>query len=133
MEIQELEKLNFVVDPFTATTDDVAHISCTAEEELIDIQNNIVAKRFYDKEGFLKFWLEKCPTLAPILTNIAISDCILPFATTYLAETAFSAVTVIKTKARNRLVIHNDLRMALTNIPPNIEELVKFSQGQGSH
>ena len=133
MEIQEVEKLNFVVDPFTATTDDVAHISCTADEELIDIQNNIVAKRFYDKEGFLKFWLEKGPTLAPILTTIAISDCILPFATTYLAETAFSAVTVIKTKARNRLVIHNDLRMALTNIPPNIEELVKFSQGQGSH
>ena len=44
MEIQEVEKLNFVVDPFTGTTDDVAHISCTAEEELNDIQNNLVAK-----------------------------------------------------------------------------------------
>ena len=108
------------IDPFTATTEDVSHISNTAEEELIDIQGNIAAKRFYEKEGFINSWLEKGNTLAPILTTIAINDCILPFTTTYLAETAFSAVTVIKTKARNRLVIHNDLRMALTSILPNI-------------
>ena len=112
MEILEADKLNFVIDPFTATTEDVSHISNTAEEELIDIQSNIAAKRFCEKEGFINFWLEEGNTLAPILTTIAINDCILPFATTYLAETAFSAVTVIKTKARNRLVIHNDLRMA---------------------
>ena len=46
MEIQEADKLNFVIDPFTAaTTEDVSHISSTAEEELIDIRNNFVAKR----------------------------------------------------------------------------------------
>ena len=78
-------------------------------------------KRFREKEGFIKFWIEKGHTLAPILNTIAINNCILPFATTYLAETGISAVTVIKTKARNRLVIHNDLRMARTNIDPNIE------------
>ena len=39
------------------------------------------------------------------------------------------AVTDIKTKARNSHVIHNDFIMALTNILPKIEELMRLSQG----
>ena len=100
---------------------------------MIDIRNNIGAKRFWEKEKFIDFWLKRGYTLAPILNAIAISDCILPFATTHLAETAFNTVTMINTKDHNRFVIHNDIKMALTNIPPNIEELVRLSQEQGSH
>ena len=105
-ELKTMCQLNFVVDPFSATTDDVAHIGNTAEEELIDLQTNTVAQRFFEKNGHVKFWLKQGTKLAPTLTNVAIIDAILPFATTYLAENAFSVVTQLKTKTRNRLQLH---------------------------
>ena len=50
---------------------------------------------------------------------------LLPFSTTYLCEQEFSALTVAKTKARNRLSPGNDLRVALSKIEPCIEEIMK--------
>jgi len=50
---------------------------------------------------------------------------LLPFATTYLCEQGFWALTVIKTKARNRLDPGNDVRIALSKIEPCIEDIMK--------
>ena len=110
-------QLNFVVDPFSATTDDVAHIGNTAEEELIDLQTNTVAQRFFEKNGHVKFWLKQETKLAPTLTNVTITDAILLFATTYLAENAFSVVT----------------QLAVTSLEPNIKCSCEQPQAQGSH
>lgn len=56
------------------------------------------------------------------------------FSTTYLCEQGFSALLVIKNKARNRLKVSDDLRLALSNnISPRITELVKKMQAQKSH
>ena len=96
-------------------------------------QHTVVAESFFKRHGYVKFWIEKGQTNAPTLCKVALNDAILPFATTYLAEYGFSAVTHIKSKARNRLVIHNDLRLALTELIPNIESLCKAVQAQGSH
>lgn len=71
--------------------------------------------------------------IAPNLTKIALEKAIIPFATTYLAESTFSAVVHIKTKFRNKLTIHNDLRMAVTKVKPNVQKLVSDVQAQGSH
>ena len=48
-DIQNVTKLNFVVNPFTATADDVAEIGNKAQEELIDIQVSMTAKRHLEK------------------------------------------------------------------------------------
>jgi len=53
--------------------------------------------------------------MAPRLTKVAFDKVILPFATSYQAEATFSAV-VIKTKHRNRLSLHNDLRLSVTTL-----------------
>ena len=58
------------------------------------------------------------------LTNEAMTF-LLPFSTTYLCEQGFSALTLVKTKARNRLSPGSDLRVALSKIDPWIEEIVK--------
>ena len=40
----------------------------------------------------------------------------------------------ILTKSRNRLkIINRDLRLYLTNIEPDIEEMLTYHQPQGSH
>ena len=108
-EIQYTSKLNFVVNPFTVTTDDVAELGNLAQEEFIDIQVNTPAKRHIEKFGYVNFWITQGRELTPTLFTIAIIDAILPFPTTYLSENAFSAVTIIKTKSRNlRIALNYD-------------------------
>ena len=58
---------------------------------------------------------------------------LIPFASTYLCETAFSAMTAIKTKGRNRLSVEGDLRVALSKIQPRIDLLCSRMQAHPSH
>ena len=55
------------------------------------------------------------------------------FPTTYLCKAAMSALVNIKTKYRNRLRNANDMRIALSNINPRIDELVSKRKKQKSH
>ena len=69
-----------------------------------------------------------------LLSNKAV-NILLPFATTeaYLCETAFSALTNMKTKYRSRLVVESDMRVCLSNITPRIYSLCKAKQAHPSH
>ena len=58
---------------------------------------------------------------------------LIPFLTTYLIEAAVSALVNIKTTYRNRLTVANDMRIALSNINPRIDELVLKRQEQKSY
>ncbi|XP_071058434.1 zinc finger BED domain-containing protein 5-like [Pseudochaenichthys georgianus] len=108
----------WVLDPFIAKIEDVEYLDC--EDELTDIQADSLSKKYFQEKGFKKFWIVKGPSLAPKLTLHATTRIILPFSTTYLSETAFSALVAIKTKARNTLDVHNDFRLAVTHITPDI-------------
>jgi len=55
------------------------------------------------------------------------------FSKTYLCETEFSAVTVLKTKERNRLQLPVCLRLAVTSIHPRINTLMDRKQQQNFH
>uniref|UniRef100_A0A3B4YYJ5 SCAN domain-containing protein 3-like n=1 Tax=Seriola lalandi dorsalis TaxID=1841481 RepID=A0A3B4YYJ5_SERLL len=108
-----VSKESWVLDPFVANIEDVEYLDC--------------------EHGFKKFWIVKGSIIAPRLTLHATTRIILTFSTTCLSETAFSALVAIKTKARNRLDVHNDFRMAVTRITPDIAGLVAHMQDQGSH
>jgi len=68
----------------------------------------------------------------PNLHEIAIRF-LLCFSTTYICEIAFSAMTVLKTKQRNRLQLSDCLRLAVTSIHPKINKLKERKQQQKSH
>ena len=60
-------------------------------------------------------------------------EALIPFPTTYLCETAMSALVNNKTTYHIRLRVANDMRIALSNINPRIDELVSKRQEQRSH
>ena len=59
----------------------------------------------------------------PEFTKRALEALIL-FPTKYLCEADMSALVNIKTMYRNRLRVANDMRIALSNINPRIDELL---------
>ena len=68
----------------------------------------------------------------PNLHEIAVRF-LLCFSTTLLCQTAFSAVTVLKTKQRDRLQLSDCLRLAITSFHPRINNLTDGKQQQKSH
>ena len=56
-------------------------------------------------------------------------EALIPFPMTYLYEAAMSALVNIKTTYRNCLRVANDMRIALSNINPLIDELVSKRAG----
>ena len=57
---------------------------------------------------------------------------LLPFPTSYLRESGFSAMAATKTKTPNRLDVRDTLRVSLSSIIPWWERLVAAKLAQGS-
>ncbi|GFX63732.1 zinc finger BED domain-containing protein 5 [Trichonephila clavipes] len=57
---------------------------------------------------------------------------LLPFSTSYLCETGFSAVAALKTRYRSQLNIEKELRVSISNIKPSFENLCSTRQVHGS-
>lgn len=83
-DIADADEHSFVLDPFSAKLEDVPDA-----EELIEIQSSINKRRYFERHGYAKFWIAEGALIAPNLTKIALEKAIIPFATTYLAESTF--------------------------------------------
>uniref|UniRef100_A0A023G4H0 Putative hat aebuster1 orf1-h 1e-40-j 4 n=1 Tax=Amblyomma triste TaxID=251400 RepID=A0A023G4H0_AMBTT len=70
--------------------------------------------------------------LFPCLFERAV-DILLPFATTYACEQAFSALAYLKNKHRSRLDPAADMRLALSATEPRFDLLLKGKQYHPSH
>ena len=73
------------------------------------------------------------PAKAQRLAREEAIKLLLPSATTYLCEAGFSALAVIKTKARNKLNTGSDIRSALSQIMPQFEEIINSNKCHFSH
>jgi hypothetical protein len=69
-----------------------------------------------------KFW-QKTKVDCKQLSNMALTE-LHPFASTYLCEASFSAVTELKTKLRNRMSPENDLSVTLSSVKPRFENMI---------
>ena len=112
--------------PFTIRVEEVHE---NAQEEFIELITSDAAKIYFSSMSVTKFWIKSLQS-NPVLSEIALRP-ILPFPTTYLCETGFSNLLVIKSKYR--LVAENDLRCALSKTAPRISDLARKKQAHPSH
>jgi hypothetical protein len=102
------------------------------EEELILLSSNRDLNLKHSKESLNTFWI-KITSEYPLLSRKAL-NILLQFSTSYLCEFGFSALAKIKTKKRSRLLnVEDDMRVALSFLRPNIDEIIKEHQAQISH
>ena len=82
-------------------------------EQLIEIQGEqLLRQLFYNNSGS-KFWILTEAHKPAVSEEAACTKLLLPFATMYLCQAGFSALTSMKTKSRHRLAPEDDLRCAL--------------------
>ena len=92
------------------------------EEELIDICNDGNIKLVHREMPLDEFWI-KIQNEYPNIGEKALVI-LLQLSTTYLCETAFSVLTNLKTRKRERLlVVEEEMRVVLSNVRLNIERI----------
>ncbi|GFW51443.1 protein FAM200B [Trichonephila clavipes] len=118
----------WVKDPFQNTPEG---LSTTEEESFIDFTSSGEIKRQFCNKTFFQFWGEVDDEFSELKTKAF--RILLPFSTSYLCETGFSAVAALKTKYRSQLNIEKELRVSISNIKPSFENLCSARQAHGSH
>ena len=81
-----------------------------------------------DKPEYWCLAMDMFPKLCEKALNVLI-----PFATTYLCLSGFSALLSIKTKSRNHLSAQVDMRVAISNNVLRFEKLRSNKREQKSH
>ncbi|GFU03965.1 zinc finger BED domain-containing protein 5 [Trichonephila clavipes] len=118
----------WVRDPFQNTPEG---LSTTEEESFIDFTSSGEIKRQFCNKTLFQFWAEVDDEFSELKTKAF--RILLPFSTSYLCETGFSAVAALKTKYRSQLNIEKELRVSISNIKPSFENLCSARQAYGSH
>lgn len=122
---------DWISNPFEEQHFEYADLDISDKAVLIDLSTDTAAKRLLKEKPLLQFWAE-LPIDYQKLSAKAIRF-LLPFTSTELVESAFSAYAYIKNKYRNRLNAASDIRLYLSNIVPDFAALANSIQGQGSH
>ncbi|XP_063914535.1 zinc finger BED domain-containing protein 5-like [Zophobas morio] len=119
---------DWVRDPFQNTPDSLS----TPEEQIfIDFTASGEIKRQFSNKPLFEFWASLDNEFSALKTRAL--RILLPFSTSYLCETGFSAMAAMKTKYRSRLNVEKELRVSISQIKPRFENLCAAKQAQGSH
>lgn len=110
----------------------VPNLKFHQQEQLIELSSDGALQQLFKRKPLVDFWAALLRSHED-LAKLALKS-LMPFATTYLCETGFSALTAVKTKYRQRLGdVEKDLRLKLSSITPNIGELCAKMQAHPSH
>ena len=117
-------------NPLCGTVDDLPN---DIQENFLDLINNTAAKEDFHLQQLRisDFWAKKLP-IFPKISEFALKV-LIPFSSTYLSESEFSSLLMIKCKTRNRLDVEANLRCALSHAIPGIVDFVLKKQVQHSH
>ena len=122
---------NWIRNPFSTQETFPADFSLQERDQLIELSCDGGIKNEFKQENLSNFWLRRQEEY-PLISDKAIKF-LLPFSTSYLCETGFSAMLSIKNKYRTKLELEPDLRLKLTKLIPNILKLCSLKQAQPSH
>ena len=98
-----------------------------AKEDFIKLVNDSGAKDLYTRVNFPSFWSAMLVSYPKSKIALKLHK---PFPSTYLCESAFSSMLVIKTQ---RLEMEPDLRCCLSVTQPRIGKLVDQKHHHKSH
>lgn len=126
---EDIVQYNWIKDPFSENP--LPNFTTTEEEQLIDISSDSSLRMKFSSFSLLEFWSSIKDEYSEI-SNKALRV-LLPFATSYLCEAGFSAVAVLKSKYRSKLNIEKEMRVAVTTLLPNFEEILNKKQAHCSH
>ncbi len=110
---------------------DVTHLSFQEQKQLLELSSDGRHHILFKSKSLVDFCASAMVEY-PGLSKQALKV-LMPFATTYLCEAGFSALTLLKTKHRQRLDAENDLRVKLSSIAPNFDDLCAKMQAHPSH
>lgn len=125
----DVEQYDWVLNPFGNC--EARGLTTLEEEQLIDLKEDSVLKTSFNPNEVSQFWIPLKNQYPDV--SLKAVKILLPFATSYLCELGFSALTEIKSKKRERLqTVDQELRVCLTSIEPRIEKLCCESQCHSS-
>ncbi|KAK2709058.1 hypothetical protein QYM36_012916 [Artemia franciscana] len=122
---------DWIQNPFVEDVTSSSGLSDKLTENLIELASDRALELKFQNVTVSQFWLEVKGEYKE-LSEIAMSA-LLPFRSTYLCEVSFSAMSLIKTKHRNRLSVQNDLIIAVSDIEPRFDNILAKKQPQVSH
>ena len=124
---------DWVRNPFTEFSPSTENLLSLQEEEaLSELQCDRTLKMKFNEVLLDKFWIS-AKREYPVISVKAL-NVLLQFSTSYLCEQAFSCLTIIKSKSRNRLLsVEEELRVCLSKIRPRISQIRREKQAQVSH
>ncbi|KAK2717379.1 hypothetical protein QYM36_006235 [Artemia franciscana] len=122
---------DWIQNPFVEDVASSSGLSDKLTENLIELASDRALELKFQNVTVSQFWLEVKGEYKE-LSEIAMSA-LLPFGSTYLCEVSFSAMSLIKTKHRNRLSVQNDLIIAVSDIEPRFDNILAKKQPQVSH
>jgi len=126
----DLKVQTWIRNPFLADINCITDADL-AKDDLIDLRTKEMIRHEFNSKSLGEFWCSLTQAY-PRLAKRAMGA-LIPFATTYLCESGFSALVTIKTKSRNRLDVKHDMRVALSKTTPQFPLLIAAKQQQPSH
>lgn len=121
---QDFSKYEWIRNPFSGK------FPSHSKECFIDLISDSSMKDAFKEKSLIDFWMGTKTEYPSVFEQAIIF--LLPFVTSYLCESGFSELLFIKNKYRNRISVEEDLRIKLSSIDPDIENLVKNKQSTSS-
>ena len=129
-EMENYQQMKWISNPFQEH-DMTSGLSIRAKEELIELFEDSVFKMDFNRKKLISFWLSVQENY-PTVSNEAVKM-LLPLISSYNCEVGFSAMVAIKTKLRSKMKLSNSLRLKLTNVEVDIDDVKKIGNNSILH
>ena len=128
----DIKDYDWIRNPFLTNPTINIDLSLIEEEELAEIKNDRSMLMIYEDGDLDSFWI-RVSRMHPNLAKKALKI-LLQFSTTYVCEVSFSTMLNLKSSKRGTLkMLDAEMRVCLSNIPPNIQKLCSSHQAHVSH